>query len=183
MFCHGGIDPLINTKRLIQLIIQKHKSSNQDMLSLPAQHHNPDLSGLLWTDFRANYTDDELSTRTLSSRGEGIHLLNSSAVMDFFDEHTSGHPRHTYILDALLRGHQHLNGIGRLRMQAPQEQDWYILGDKEPEIIQPASIYTCTSSTKWLFDRDDYTVSYADIEFHNETRQWTLTPYIARNKK
>lgn len=179
MFCHGGIDPLINTKRLIQLLIQKHKSGNQDTLSLPAHHHNPDLSGLLWTDFRANYTDDELPARTLSPRGAGIHLLNSSAAMEFFDEHESGHPRHTYILDALLRGHQHLNGIGRLKTQAQPEQDWSLLANEESEIILPASIYTCTSSTRWVFDRDNYTVSYAHISFDGENRQWTLIPHTA----
>lgn len=177
MFCHGGIDPLINTKRLIQLLIQKHKSDTQDMISLPAQHHNPDLSGLLWTDFRANYTDDELPATTLSPRGEGIHLLNSSAAKDFFSEHASRHTQHSYILDALLRGHQHLNGIGRLKTQAPPEQDWCLLANEESEIIPPASIYTCTSSTKWVFDRDNYTVSYAHISFDGENHQWILTPH------
>jgi len=114
-----------------------------------------------------------------SSRGAELHLFNTSAAMDFFDEHTSEHPHHPYILDGLIRGHQHLGGIGRLRMQADSGQDWVPLESQETEVIQQASIYTCTASTKWVCDRSFYSVSYADIGFNEDTRQWTFTPYIA----
>ena len=177
-FCHGGIDPIINLKYFFQKIVQDHKKSGgTDTTSLHFSHHSPEYSGLLWTDFRANRSPDEPPCRTCSVRGANLHLFNASAVLEFFAEHTSQHPRHPYILEAVVRGHQHLNGIGKLKEESPGEPlDWHLLSPKKPEPITPGTVYTCTSSTKWLNISLFETEAHAEITFDNDTNQWQLMP-------
>lgn len=176
-FCHGGIDPIINLKYFFQKIVQDHKKSgNTDTTSLHFSHADRENSGLLWTDFRANRYTDEPPCRTSSPRGPQIHLFNASAILEFFSEHVSQHPRHPYILDAMIRGHQHLFGIGRLKDESPSEEhDWQMLSSGTTERIKPGSLYTCTSSTRWLPSAMYEVEADAEIAFDKDSRTWQLT--------
>jgi hypothetical protein len=92
--CHAGIDPVIKLNYFFQKIVQDHKKTGSMAIgSHYFSHKNPEESGLLWTDFRANRFSAEPSCRNSSTRGAHIHLFNASAVADFFSEHVSCHPR------------------------------------------------------------------------------------------
>ena len=176
-FCHGGIDPIVNFKYLIQKTIQHHKKTGRpDIISYHFPYQNPDASGLLWTDFCSNLYSNEPAIRRNSVRGDVVHLFNMSAILDFFDEHISNHPNHPYILDAMIRGHQHIVGLGRLNKTSPiQDFDWNMLDSEKPEPIEPSSVYTCCSSTKWLFGASYETETHAEITFNKDIRQWQIT--------
>lgn len=182
-FCHGGIDPMVNLKYLIQKAIQLHKRSGQVNTLQHLLLHYPETSGLLWTDFCSNRTTEEPARRIDSSRGANSNMLNASATLDFFDEHSSNLARHPYILDAIVRGHQHLEGIARLKLLSPEEeQDWKPIHDMRTEAIEQGSIYTCIASTKWLFyPKKEQTVeAYAEITFDQKTNKWQMTPHITK---
>ena len=181
LLCHGGNDPIIQLKRFMQEMVETHKKTGAEEFSRLLPHPKPKNSGLLWTDFRANRYANEPATREPSLRAPYLHLLNRSAALDFFDEHRSAHPRHPYILDAIIRGHQHLQcGIGRLNEyeSTVEDTDWIVLEDNKSEIINPSSVYTCISSTKYAIESATDTTSYLDIEFQAQERTWLLTPRI-----
>lgn len=185
-FCHGGNDPIVPLKRFMQQIVQAHKKSGQEEFYHHFSHPYPEDSGFLWTDYRANRFAEEPATRDPSLRDQKLHLFNMSAVLDFFDEHVSSHPKHPYSLDCMVRGHQHLvDGIGRLNCNPSFNvaYDWIPLVDKEKEIIMPSSVYTCISATKWALPSDKEVTSYLDIGYYEEEKVWHLAPYIHSKPK
>ena len=184
LFCHAGMDPIVPLKKFMQSVVEKHKKMGQEHFLSHFSHHDPEYSGLLWTDFRANRFEEEPATREPSVRAETLHVFNTSAILDFFDEHASEHPDHPYELNAMVRGHQHqYNGVGRLSRVAKSElDDWIILKNQRKERIAQGSVYNCTSSTKWSLPSDLHIVSFLDIEFSDTENVWHVTPNIISQK-
>lgn len=178
-FCHGGIEPRINLKYFLQKIVKDHKNTASEHFEMNFSLDEQKPCGFLWTDFRSNRTAEEPALITRSERGPDISLYNAHAIMDFFDEHTSAYPAHPYTLDSIIRGHQHMFGIGRLKnVSLSETTDWDMLHNMVPEIMPPASVYTCIASTRWLFDCLNKIETYGEINFKEDSRLWEITAHI-----
>jgi predicted phosphodiesterase len=183
-FCHGGIEPRINLKYFLQKIVKDHKNTALEHFEMDFSLDEQKPCGFLWTDFRSNRTAEEPALVTRSERGPSIFLYNTHAIMDFFDEHASAYPAHPYILDSIIRGHQHIFGIGRLKKVSSSEtNDWDMLHNMVPEIIPPASVYTCIASTRWLFDYLNKVETYGEINFKEDSRLWEITAHITERMR
>jgi len=177
--CHGGIEPCVNLKYFLQKIVTQHKKTATESFEMNFRFDEQKLCGFLWTDFRPNRTAEEPALITDSTRGTNTYLYNAHAVMDFFDEHRSAYPAYPYILDSLVRGHQHIFGIGRAKTVSPEgEPDWDMLPNGIPEIMPPASVYTCIASTRWVYECINQVETYAEINFKEDPRSWEITAHI-----
>ncbi len=55
--------------------------------------------------------------------------------------------------------------------------DWSILADEQQESINPASVYTCTAGTRWLYNALEDKQTYASIGFDHQTHRWHITSH------
>jgi Calcineurin-like phosphoesterase. len=178
LFCHGGIDPTVSFNRAICKTIASYKKTGH----FETQEFQLDLSsftpsGLMWSDFHANNTQGEEALSLPSVRGGDVRTFNTAAAWEYLENHSSNHPAHTYSLDAIIRGHQHLpNGINRLLSVKTNDQSWQPLATDVPHTNYGPNVYTCTSSPEALGNdcRQDsmLTVEYRQAGF------WQLMPQI-----
>jgi hypothetical protein len=177
--CHAGFDYLVPLKRFMAQLTQKHKETGTTEQYYDFWHPYPENSGFLWADLRANRTQDEKAAIERSERGLYTYRYNMSEIQGIFDEHVSEDPRHPCFLAGMVRGHEHQEeAVVQLQETSPDRaHDWKPLEDQKLEFIKRGSVYTCTSSTKYLFDGPRRT-AYLDIGFDKERRLWTLTPHI-----
>jgi hypothetical protein len=177
--CHAGFDYLVPLQRFMLQLVQKHKERGKTEQCYYFLHPCPEQSGYLWADLRANRRQDEPAIIEPSERGPSTYRYNMSAIQGIFDELVSEHPRHPCFLAGIIRGHEHQEkAIVQLQEISPDKaHDWKPLEDKKLELIKRGSVYTCTSSTKYLFGSNART-AYLDIGFDKERRQWHLTPHI-----
>lgn len=182
LFCHGGIDQSVSFHQALRKAITAHKDPHQESLICHSfSHAQSELSGLLWSDFFANRAVHDCPWTEPSERGEGINRYNSSAVHDYIDQHCSDDPHNSYIIDAIIRGHEHIpGGITRLRETVADGSDWVALHHDVPEAIAHGSVYTCISSPEGLAPFGCFEDSYAVIEWKEAEQQWQLTPHIQR---
>jgi hypothetical protein len=181
LFCHGGIEPRVNLRYFLQEIVKRHKATSSDMYTTNLSYDVSRPCGLLWNDFRANISPEEPAKVVRSTRGPDIYLYNFSATEEFFNEHASAYPAHPYTLDAMVRGHQHIFGIGRLKNVSPSEEtDWQMLCNMVPEVMPPASVYTCIASTRWVYGGMNKIESYGEIKFKEDSHLWEMTAHIAQ---
>jgi len=182
LFCHGGIDQSVNFHQALRTAIAAHKNPHQEkLISHTFSHAQSELSGLLWSDFFANRAVHDCPWTEPSERGEGLNRYNRSAVHDYLDQHFSDDPNSSYVIDAIIRGHEHIpGGITRLRETVADSSDWVALRHDVPEAIAHGSVYTCISSPEGLAPFGCFEDSYAVVEWKEPEKQWQLTPHIER---
>lgn len=181
LFAHGGLDPLAPLMKIINKTITAHQALGKSVVvSQSYTHPNFEFSGLLWGDFFANETDCQEPKALPSNRGPLMTTCNTSAAYEFMESLCSNHPRHTFTLDAMVRGHQHNpGGISVLRRKKCYDQDFKPLTHQVCQVIKHPTVYTCISSPEGLAPYGCFEDSYAIIE-RTEDDHWKLTPYIFR---
>ena len=182
LFCHGGIDKTVQLYEAMFQAIMADKTQGQNrLISYSFTHNNPEFTGLLWSDFFANRSDEDMPFETPSERGSCIKKYNGAAVHDFVKQHSNINPENPCSLDAIIRGHQHIpGGIARLEKVSYDDPDWTPLISDQSELIERGSVYTCTSSPGGLAPFGCFEDSYALIEWNDTQKQWQLTPHIER---
>jgi hypothetical protein len=178
LFCHGGFDRFSSTlKDLIKQLVENHKKTAAKELNYIFDNPDPEHSGYLWTDFRANSTKDECATIEPSCRGSGLYRYNTSAVRNFFKQFISKKPEHPYILDCLVRGHEHIeDAIGKLNTVIDKGHNWTPLENQKTEFADPGSVYTVISSIKYALSHQTMRrIAYLGIEFSQEKKRFYMT--------
>lgn len=179
--CHGGFDPFACIlKELMKQLIENHKKTKTTELDYIFDHNDPEHSGYLWTDFRANSTPDERPIVEPSGRGLGLYRYNTSAAQCKFRYLMSKKAEHPCILDCLVRGHEHIEyAIGKLNTTVDKGGDWAPLEDEKTKFVDNGSVYTVISSTKYALPSTTMQrIAYMDIGFSREKKQFYATPHI-----
>lgn len=179
LFVHGGLDSSAPVYRTILNTIASHQLGSSEIVCQQYTVSDFDHSDILWSDFVANKTSDQDPTSCESSRGPGMRTFNTSAFYEFMENHVSNHPKHTFSLDALFRGHQHIpGGIHRLREVIHHESSFEPLPTKIPIKIDHPMVFNCISSPEGLGQFGCLEDSYATITWTED--HWQVIPRIYR---
>lgn len=179
--CHGGFEPFACVlKELMIQLVENHKKTAAVELDHLFEHPDPERSGYLWTDCRADNTPDERAKIEPSGRGPGLHCYNASAIRLKFNQLISEKPEHPCILDLLVRAHEHIEcAIGKLNKVVKNGYNWASLVDDKTEFVDRGSVYTVISSTKYaLPSTATQRIAYVDIGFSRDKNQFKITPHI-----
>lgn len=178
LFSHGGIEDIPN---FLGCIIGRHVAH-----TIPYAIMNHTLEGLReyngfsWLDFYAQGpTNPALICK--SCRGERLFALSWQCLFDYLQRKQSSvdpSKPYSYILRALCRGHQHMEGgiTQLLQREDTHGQNWRPLTDKQEYPIQRGDVFTFFSASDILPSAYSKHYAYGIISMKND--QWVLIPYI-----
>lgn len=181
MFCHGGIEPTVSLDPSIRKSIMAYKNNNfTQSCRYYFTHHASDSTGFLWSDFYANYSLGDPPRSKDSVRGEKLKTYNSSAAWEYLERFYSNNPKHRYTLNAIFRGHQHVQGsVARLcnKFSNRYRSDWQRLSDLVKVPFTCPSVFTLNSSPEGLGNYGCHEDASVFITCSKEG-VWTVEPHI-----
>lgn len=181
LFIHGGLDITAPVDLMIRKAIKNYVSYNkQPIVAHTYKNSHFEDSGVLWNDFFANTSEGQAPLSLKSFRGPTMRTFNTSAAYEFMENCSSNHQNHTFTLDAIFHGHQHVQGgISRLREVKLDNSDFEPLVSEQSILIDHPTVLTCISSPEGLGAFCCLEDSYAIINCDQE-QLWRATPKITR---
>lgn len=178
LFSHGGIEIIHN---FLGCIIERHVASQ-----VPDAIINHGLEGFTaynrfnWLDF---YAQGPMNRALVcnSSRGTGLFAWSWQFLSDYLQKKQSSvdpSKPYSYILRALCRGHQHMEGgITQLLQREDQYgRHWRPLIDRQECPIQRGDVFAFFSASDTLPSACSKHYAYGIVSVKND--EWVLTPYI-----
>jgi hypothetical protein len=178
LFSHGGIE---NIPNFLGYIVEQHVANpTPEIIMIHEFEGLTEHNGFSWLDFYAHgYSSPTLVRNSL--RGGGLLAWSWQFLSDCLQRDQSSvdsSKPYSYILRAVCRGHQHMEGgITRLLQQEDRHgQSWRSLKNMQECRIARGDVFTFFSASDAVPSAHTKHYAYGVVSLKNN--EWTLTPYI-----